>query len=212
VERTFQSCLCVDNAEYAPVPGQEKRYDIMFAGQLIPRKMPLFFLEVARELSRRLARCRALIIGAGPLHQEIKRCLQSGPQGLEVTMPGFVQPEGIPSYYRQSRLFLFPSLEDAWGVVANEAAAAGLPIIATQEAGAAGELVQHGVNGFVLAPEKEAWASAAQQLLENPTHYERMANSSLKIVSSFTRANAAKGMHDAALCAVAGQSGSLRSQ
>jgi glycosyltransferase involved in cell wall biosynthesis len=202
--RVFQSCLCVDNGLYAPGSIQDKPFDVMFAGQLIPRKMPLFYIEVARELAQRLGRCRVLLIGSGPLEQQARRSLLAYSENIEATMPGFVQPEQIPLYYRQSKLFLFPSLQDSWGVVANEAAAAGLPIITTPQTGVVGELVQHGVNGFVIAPQKDLWANAVQHLLEDKADYERMARSSLDIVSHYTRASAAKGIHDAALCAVSG--------
>lgn len=204
--RTFQSCLCIDNSIYAPASDQLKQYDVMFAGQLIPRKMPLFFAEVARELARRLGQCRVLLIGTGPLEQQVKQQLLNCPENIQLTMPGFIQPAQVPPYYRLSKLLLFPSLEDAWGVVANEAAAAGLPIITTPQTGVVGELVRHEINGFVLPPQTDLWANAAQRLLTNKLDYERMAKSSLDIVSSYTQDIAAKGIYDAALCAVTGHS------
>ena len=56
----------------------------------------------------------------------------------------------LPDYYAQSRLLLLPTSADCWGVVINEAMIAGTPVITTEWTAAAGELVLHERNGYVL--------------------------------------------------------------
>jgi glycosyltransferase involved in cell wall biosynthesis len=64
----------------------------------------------------------------------------------------FVQPEHLYQYYAVADVFIFPSLNDEWGVVVNEAAAAGLPIISSKYAGATRDLVIDGFNGVTIDP------------------------------------------------------------
>ncbi len=63
---------------------------------------------------------------------------------------GFVQPDCLPSIMQQSRCFVIPSIWEPWGVVIHEAAASGLPIIASFACGATTMFVRDGVNGCVI--------------------------------------------------------------
>jgi glycosyltransferase involved in cell wall biosynthesis len=71
---------------------------------------------------------------------------------VRYTCVPFVQPRELPRYYAAADVFLFPSLEDEWGIVLNEAAAAGLPLAASRFAAATAELVKHGDNGLIFDP------------------------------------------------------------
>jgi glycosyltransferase involved in cell wall biosynthesis len=78
------------------------------------------------------------------------------------TVLGFRNPEDIPPIFAAADVFVLPSRHDGWGVVVNEALGAGLPIIASDRTGAAHDLVQHGVNGFVTG------AGDVEALVANP--------------------------------------------
>jgi glycosyltransferase involved in cell wall biosynthesis len=59
---------------------------------------------------------------------------------------GFQAPEHLPKYFGESDVFVLPSRHDGWGVVINQALAAGLPIITSNAVGAGLDLVEHGIN------------------------------------------------------------------
>ena len=63
---------------------------------------------------------------------------------------GFVEPDKLPEMMHSSRALILPSLWEPWGVVIHEAAAAGLPIIATYACGAVTAYVREGINGFIV--------------------------------------------------------------
>ncbi len=65
-----------------------------------------------------------------------------------VLFAGTCPSDSISGVYNSSDCFVLPTLHDGWGVVLNEAASAGMPIISTTECGAAWHLVEPGVNGF----------------------------------------------------------------
>ena len=52
-------------------------------------------------------------------------------------------------------VFVLPTREDIWGLVINEAMAYGLPVITTDKCNAGLELIQNGINGFVIKKDSE---------------------------------------------------------
>jgi glycosyltransferase involved in cell wall biosynthesis len=65
-------------------------------------------------------------------------------------------------------VFVLPSLSEQWGMVLNEAACAGLPLVASDAAGAAWDLVEDGVNGFrVPAGDIAALREALRRLVDD---------------------------------------------
>ena len=72
--------------------------------------------------------------------------------GPGVFLPGFRQIEDLPQFYAQAAAFVHTALSEPWGLVINEAMAAGLPILSSANVGAAEELVLDGVNGYQFDP------------------------------------------------------------
>lgn len=66
---------------------------------------------------------------------------------------GFVQPDALPALMQEGGTFILPSRREPWGVVVQEAAAAGLPVLCSTASGASVHLVREGYNGFVFEPE-----------------------------------------------------------
>ena len=62
---------------------------------------------------------------------------------------GFVQPADLPSYIKNTGVFVLPSHFEPWGVVVHEYAAAGFPIVCSSEVGAGGTFVENGYNGYI---------------------------------------------------------------
>jgi glycosyltransferase involved in cell wall biosynthesis len=80
------------------------------------------------------------------LHQRVPESLKSRVQWL-----GFVpDAREIFSIYRNCHALVLPSQREPWGLVINEAAASGLPIVASAGVGAVPELVKEDVNGITF--------------------------------------------------------------
>jgi len=202
-ERLFKSHLCVDNRRFRHARTQPKRYDLLFCGRLVQVKDPLFAIDVAERVTALLGRRVSLLfVGSGELESQLRASAASA-TGADVTFHGFASQAELPGLYGSARIFLFPTSWDPWGVVLNEACAAGLPVIATPFAGAVGEIVQDGVNAFVRNPDVEEWAAAAQRLLTDEQLYETFARNSPQLVAGHTYAAAAAGVIDASLAALA---------
>jgi glycosyltransferase involved in cell wall biosynthesis len=195
-EKIFQSHLCVENERFRNEYNHNDRpYDLMFSGNFIDIKRPVFFAEVVSKVEKRFKGIKVLILGDGPLKNEFMMMMNAS--GVDYDYPGFVQQSELPSYYGKTKLFLFTTKHDAWGVVANEALASGTPVLVTPHAGVAGDLVQDGDNGYVLEPDSDVWAERIIELLENSEQWQKLSENSMESVKEYTFYNAAKGILDA---------------
>lgn len=203
-ERCFLSCLCIDNALFsAPREGEEKKFDLLFCGRMVQEKNPLFALAVAKCVAQRLGRkISILFVGTGELEPDVRTLAARMPEWVTAEFHGHASQQELPALYQSARLFLFPSIWDPWGVVANEACASGLPVIVSPHAGVAGELVLNGENGFVCPLNPSQWADRVAALLVDEDAYRRFALRSREIASRYTFERAAAGIIDACRYAI----------
>jgi glycosyltransferase involved in cell wall biosynthesis len=201
----FQACLCIENADYFPLPEQEERpFDFIFCGRIEAVKNPLFVVDVALQVAKNLGRkIHILFVGAGSQLDEVKKSVLKFPNLLSATFNGFATQQELPSLYRSARLFMFPTLWDPWGVVANEACAAGMPVLVSPHAGAAGELIIDGKNGFICELNTDVWAERATLLLSKQDVYLEFSQRSLALVTEFNFDAASAGIINACRFAAA---------
>lgn len=201
--RCFHSWLCIDNPAFAPLPGAERRYDFIFSGRIEAAKDPLFALAVARETAARLGRrTRLLFVGAGSLDTEVRQAAAATAHEVEVSFHGFASQSELPALYQSARLMLFPTHADVWGIVANEACAAGVPVLVTPFAGVAGELVEDGSNGYIRPLDPGAWSACASELLSEPVRWQAFSRAAIRRVQRYNFDSAAQGIVDACQCAL----------
>ena len=113
---------------------------------------------------------------------------------VETRFLGYATQAELPSRYANARVFLFSTENDTWGVVANEACAAGLPVIVSPQAGVATELVADAYNGYVREMQVELWAEAAANLLTDEVLYQQFSANSRTRVEEYSYSNSAQGL------------------
>lgn len=147
--------------------GQHRR--VLYVGQLIGRKgLPQFIEALSRWSAEHPAEeIEFLLAGDGPLRDSL-RSIPVAPN-LRITLLGPVAYDNLPDVYAEADLFAFPSLVDVWGVVVNEALAAGLPVLGSVYAQAVAELVQPGSTGWTFRPDHpDEMYRAIEQSLATP--------------------------------------------
>ena len=195
-EKLFQSHLCIDNKHFKNNNSlKERRYDLMFSGQLTERKLPLFFAEIVKKVSKEIPNLKILILGDGPMKQELLSKLDGS--GIDYHYAGFVAQEELPKYYSNARLFLLTTRVDAWGVVVNEALASGVPVLTTPYAGVVNDLLIDGQNGYVLEVDSGAWSSKVVKILNSPYLWRTLSQNAKESTKEFNFYNAANGIINA---------------
>jgi UDP-glucose:(heptosyl)LPS alpha-1,3-glucosyltransferase len=137
---------------------------ILFVGMNFEVKgLDAILRAVARVKSLRPdAALRLLVVGKGNVGKYRSMASSLGIGG-EVIFRGPVE-KGVEEYYLASDLFILLSKFDTFGMVVLEAMAARLPVIVSANVGAK-DLVEEGVNGFVLPDGRDAEAAAGKILL-----------------------------------------------
>lgn len=199
------SPLCANTSvDWVTAAPLEPPIDLLFSGRLVEIKNAKFFLEVAHLVAQRLGRrVRAAILGSGPQEAQLRAQAALIASDVDVRFAGHVSQADMPRWFLGARIFLFPTLWDPWGIVANEACHAGLPVLVSPHAGVAGELVLDGVNGYVLPLDTSTWAEAAARLLDSPPLHAAMAAEARRLVARYSFENAASGIERAARAAMA---------
>jgi glycosyltransferase involved in cell wall biosynthesis len=202
VERCHMSPLAADNQAYAIALPPAKTHDFIFSGRIEPSKNPLFALDVAVAAAKKLGRRTSILfVGAGSMEVLLRTAASRQRAYVDAHFSGFVMQGELPSLYHSARILLMPTRWDPWGMVVNEACAAGLPVIVSPAAGSAGELVQDRQNGYVSELNLELWSRQAVRLLKHPALYARYAQRSLELVTAYTFDIAAQGFAGACLAA-----------
>jgi 1,2-diacylglycerol 3-alpha-glucosyltransferase len=140
---------------------------------------------------------RLVILGDGPERNALENLVRSeGIQG--VSFPGFLQIDQLPIYYGLASFFVHPSHQDTWGLVVNEAMAAGLPILVSKNSGCAQDLVCEGENGFTFASEDATTlADLMKKVSSGQANLKAMSVSSRNRIKNWGLTRFAQGLHGA---------------
>ena len=145
--KVWEPMLCCDWSRFAAARDhapKKKRLEFLYLGRLVESKGIPELLEAYRRYRRQVETPWGLrCIGGGPLEAALEA--EEG-----VTVEGFVQPEDLPRKVSPAGCYVLPSRFDPWGVALQEAAAVGLPLIASEAVGAAVHLIRDGWNGYLF--------------------------------------------------------------
>lgn len=169
-ERTFVGYSTVDNDHFATGariaradvamaharwPHLPRRPYFLSMTRLVPRKNVATLIR-AYDAYRGLVASREpwelVICGSGDEERRLRALAAELGIAAGVHFPGFVPYEALGAWYGLAQAFVHPALIEPWGLVINEACAAGLPILCSTTVGACDALVREGRNGFVFDP------------------------------------------------------------
>lgn len=89
-----------------------------------------------------------VMIGEGQEHSLIENCIVENGLENKVHLLPFMQQHELVSFYQNAKAICIASKSETWGLVINEAMAAGCPVFSSNQCGATGVLVKDGVNGY----------------------------------------------------------------
>ena len=145
---------------------------VLYVGRHSPEKR----LNLIRDPLAGVPGVRLTMVGGGPSHEQLKRHFR----GTRTTFPGFLRGEELVDAYRAADVFLFPSTTETFGLVALEAMACGVPVIAANTGGVL-DIIRDGENGLLFNPERPAEIGAlVRRLQQQPALRERLAEQGLQ--------------------------------
>lgn len=164
-------------ASGAPLPKA-----FIFVGRLSPEKdIPTMLAAYERYRAEVEKPWPLIICGTGPL-----QTLLEGKPGI--VMKGFVQPADLPNIMATAGCLLLPSAFEPWALVINEATAAGLIVIASENVGSVPHLVQNYYNGFVVSAGDPTGLTESMTRIStmNAERRERMSGASHQLSLQYT--------------------------
>jgi glycosyltransferase involved in cell wall biosynthesis len=173
-----------------------------------------FFLVVARFLpcknlirtvnayAHYLSSCdlpwRLVLCGSGLQKEKILSEIKRLGIKSHVIMTGNLKQKDLLCYYRHASAFILPSLQDSWGLVVNEAMAAGLPVLVSNRCGCFEDLVREGVNGFGFDPENQDQLTELMlKMSSGEVDLEAMGQASLDHIQKYSPDYFAQGLQQA---------------
>ncbi|HML03234.1 MAG TPA: glycosyltransferase [Candidatus Bathyarchaeia archaeon] len=184
-KKTFAVENGVDFKSINNEPEQDKRYAASFAAELRESKGVLDLIRIWRVVCEEQKEFELVIAGSGEkrLENKMKDLIKDFGLTDNLTMLGYVPHNDIFKILKMSKLFVFPSFEEGWGIAICEAMACGLPVVAWDLP------VYRGIfpKGMIRIPPGNIneFAYEILNLLKNETFYDRISKDAFKTASKY---------------------------
>lgn len=168
-------------APHDVVPEEEHR--LVFVGRLDPVKGVALLIEAVIELLPKWPDLRLVLVGDGPGRRQLEDELRHRDATEHFEVRGWAGADAVRDEIVRARALVLPSFAEGLPVVLMEAMALGRPVVATAVGGVS-ELVDPGVNGWLIAPGSvDALTTALDAVLEaEPDVLSRMGQAAAQAV------------------------------
>ncbi len=153
---------------------------VAFVSRLVWEKGLDVFADVIEALHRRNVPHRSLIVGDGPVRDDLEARLPNA------IFTGYLEGDALSRAYASSDVFLFPSDTETFGNVTLEAMASGLPTVCADAVGSR-DLVDDGTTGVLCPPgDASAFTDAVERLVTDAALRQRMCTAARDRAQTFT--------------------------
>jgi glycosyltransferase involved in cell wall biosynthesis len=157
---------------------------VVSVSRLAEAKQPQMLIEAFRRV-RAKHRCGLLLVGSGPLEDELRDWV-AREQIPDVRLTGFLNQSEVTGAYAAGDAFaLLSAWNETFGVAVAEAMHFGLPLILSDKVGSAPDLLGDGSNGFIVPRDDVDRASQAiEALVADPDMRRRFGEASVSRVNA----------------------------
>jgi len=151
----------VDTAKFRPMVAnrQYRGLNVLFVGQLTREKGVYDILEIAPEVKKAFPGVRLFFAGDGDVRDIKAACRKNRIEDI-VVLSGWLGKRALVKAFEDASVFLLPSHRECFPISVLEAMASGLPVISTRTGGIP-DMIQDGVNGFLVEPGNQAELKSA---------------------------------------------------
>jgi len=159
--------LGIDLSVFNPISDIEKKWDIAFLGRLEKMKAVDLFPEMLVLLKKDYPHLKMVMTGAGSLKDKLLNDFESAGVSHMVDYLGVIETKTVPKLINQSRIFIYPSREEPFGLSIIEAMACGVPVVTTNVFGPS-EIITQDIDGLAVNPDDvDALVKAIHALLDD---------------------------------------------
>lgn len=162
---------------------------IVFVGRLGSEKNLDLLVKAFEIINKKLPAARLVVVGGtGSQTETAKGAIMAEAHSRytsdQIIFTGYVAHEKLGGLYGLANVFAFPSLTDTQGLVLNEAAMAGLPIVMIDRD--MSEIVKDGQNGLIAKPNAKDFAHKLTDIIRSPELQLRMGLRSVELASEYS--------------------------
>jgi glycosyltransferase involved in cell wall biosynthesis len=174
-----------------PPPPAEGYYTEKYDGFILSpaRLTSLKRIPMLLESLKLRENARAIIAGSGTERDSILKWIRENNMENRVQCVGQVSPDELKRLYAQCRAVYYAPVNEDFGMVTMEAFRSRKPVITCKDSGGAAEVVRHGIDGFISAPEPAALAVNISALIEDSQVAEKMGNAGYEEWKELTWSN-----------------------
>lgn len=197
----------VDNGyfeSYATENISFSRRPFLSVARFIPKKNLFLLLRSFKHYKENGGQRELILAGSGEQEDAIRHWITENSLEASILLPGFLQYDKLPGYFKNGFCFILPSFSDQWGLVVNEAMASGLPVLISEQCGCVHDLVHKGLNGDVFNPFSEDDLSRKMSNFDtmSQSEWNKMSQSSISIIKEWSVDDFAKALADAGTYAI----------
>jgi len=160
-------------------PGQDTKYDVIFIGYFVRDKRMDILLQVLNGVKKQRSEFKALIVGDGPLKQEIQQLTSE--LNLEENIDFAGIEDDIYHYLQQSRILILTSETEGLPMVIIEAMSCGVPCV-VPHVGDIPDIARDNENAIIVEPlNVDQFSQACIRLLEDQDLYNRLSQNARNI-------------------------------
>lgn len=198
-----------DSPTQAEPASRTAGFMVLYAGRLNPEKNVSLLLRAFKALLDVHPDAGLWIAGLGDQRAELEALSVSLGIAARVSFLGFLSHSELATYYAACDVFVLPSIVETQGLVAMEAMRFARPVIVTSAIVSADELVEEGVNGYIVDPRSPGeMAAALLKLAQDPGLRAALGRAGFRRSMSYTPAACIEGLEAAYGAALARRPGS----
>lgn len=128
-EMIFETDNGIDSVETNAENDLDKEYDCCYCGRISKRKGAYDIIKIWSKIVQIIPRSKLVIIGDGPDFENIKRMVEKYNLKNNIILTGFLFGNEKIQKMSSSKIFLFPSYEEGWGIAISEALSLNLAVV-----------------------------------------------------------------------------------
>ncbi len=167
--------------------------NIISVGRLSPEKGYLDLIDVYIKIQEKYPDWKLRIVGDGSQREELEEKIKENKMEAYIELTGFKNKQELETIELDSSIYVMTSFTESFGLVLIEAESYGLPIVVFDSAQGAHEIVEEGLNGYLIKNrDKDEMVNKIIQLIESKELRKKIGNEGRKLSSKYKKEEVAQ--------------------